>query len=79
MKEFEKAKMWRQKRKLTVDRLAELTGYGPRSIIWFEQGLSPPNAQSRKARPVQPWVWHRYRMMCAGVERQLQTKREFDW
>ena len=78
MKEYEKAKAWRRKRKLTIDQLAQLTGYGPRSIIWFEQGLSPPNAQSN-ARPVADWVWHRYRMMCAGVEAQIRSGRQFDW
>ena len=78
MKEHEKAKAWRTRRKLTIPQLAELTGYGPRSIMWFEQGLSPPNGQSR-AKPVAPWVWQRWRMMCAGAEAQLRSGKTFDW
>ena len=78
MTEHAKAKAWREKRGLTVDKLAELTGYGPRMIFWMELGQSPPSG-SRKATKVAPWVWQRYKMMCAGVEAQLKTGKEFDW
>ena len=78
MKEHEKAKAWRTRRKLTIPQLAELTGYGPRSIMWLEQGLSPPNGQSG-AKPVAPWVWHRYRRMCHGVEALLRSGKDFEW
>ena len=78
MKEHEKAKAWRQKRKLSQAQLAELTGYGVRSIFWMELGLSPPNGQS-KARPVPPWIWRRYKMMCHGVDALIRSGKEFDW
>lgn len=79
MKQHEKAQAWRKRRGLTVEKLAELTGYGPRAVMWLEQGLSPPNASRAKAAPVAEWVWQRYRMMCAGVEAQLKTSKKFDW
>lgn len=79
MTRFEKAKAWRKRHKLTIPALAELTGYGPRAIMWMEQGLSPPNASRKKPAPVNDWIWLRYRMMCSGVERQLETGKRFDW
>ena len=78
MTEHAKAKAWREKRGLTVDRLAELTGYGVRSVYWFELGLSPPIPPHRAAK-VKPWLWQRYKNICAGVEAQLKSGREFDW
>lgn len=79
MHEYQRAKIWREKRKLSVDRLAELTGYGSRAIYWLERGESPPNASRSKPGQVAPWIWQRYKMMCAGVEAQLHSGKEFDW
>ena len=78
MKEHDRAKEWRLKRNLSVNDLAELTGYGPRAIHWLEKGLTPPNG-SAAARPVKPWVWQRWKMMCAGAEAQLRSGKRFDW
>ena len=78
MKEHEKAKAWRVKRNLSIPELAELTGYGPRNIAWLEKGLTAPNGQTG-AKPVAPWIWQRYRMMCGGVEAQLRSGKEFNW
>ena len=78
MTEHERAKAWREKHGLSVDKLAYLTGYGYRAIYWLERGESPPNS-TRHAAPVQPWIWQRYKMMCAGVEAQIKTGKEFDW
>lgn len=79
MKKHERAKAWRIRRELTIEQLATLTGYGPRAIMWMEQGLSPPSGTSKEARPVASWVWHRFKMMCAGVEAELKTGKKFDW
>lgn len=79
MTEHDKAKAWREKRGLTVDRLAELTGYRPRMIYWMERGQSPPNAYRKKPAKVAEWVWQRYKTMCAGVEAQLASGKIFDW
>ena len=79
MNDFQKAKAWREKRGLSVQQLAEMTGYGSRAIYWLELGLSPPNAHRKKPAPVAPWIWQRYRMMCSGAEAQLKTGKEFNW
>ena len=77
--EHEKAKAWREKHGLSIDQLAELTGYGRRSLYWMERGQSPPNATRAKPAKVASWIWHRYRMICAGVEAQLASGKKFDW
>lgn len=79
MTEYEKAKRWRVRRDLSVRQLAELTGYGERSIWWFERGQSPPSGSSKKAKPVADWVFQRYRMACAGVETHIQSGKHFNW
>jgi transcriptional regulator with XRE-family HTH domain len=79
MTEYERAKAWREKRKLTVDHLANLTGYGRRIIYWYELGQSPPNGTRAKAAPVAEWVFQRYRMACGGVEAELKSGKTFDW
>lgn len=79
MTEHERAKAWREKRGLSVDQLADLTGYGRRSVYWMERGESPPNGTRSKPAPVASWVWQRFKMICAGVEAQLKTGKTFDW
>lgn len=79
MTEYEKAKAWRENRGLSVDHLAELTGYGRRSIYWLERGESPPNALRAKPAKVQPWIWQRYKRICEGVESELATGKKFNW
>lgn len=79
MTEYQKAKAWREARGLSVKQLAEMTGYGPRTIYWLELGLSPPNGMRAKAARVKPWIWQRYRMMCGGVEAELQSGEKFNW
>ena len=68
-----------KKRDLSADQLAELTGYGRRSVYWMMIGQSPPNATRKKPAPVAEWVFQRFRMACAGVEAQLNSGKEFDW
>ncbi|MFA5897738.1 MAG: helix-turn-helix transcriptional regulator [Hyphomicrobium sp.] len=79
MTEHARAKQWREERGLTLDSLADLTGYTRQMIYWMERGQSPPNASHKKPARVSPWIWQRYKMMCAGVEAQLQTGKTFDW
>ena len=79
MTEYEKAKAWREKRGLNIKQLAHLTGYGERALYWLERGQSPPNALRDKPAKVAPWIWQRFRMMCAGVEAQLATGKKFEW
>ena len=41
-------------RNLTADQLAEMTGYGRRSVYWMLLGQSPPNATRTKPAKVAP-------------------------
>ena len=79
MTRFEKAKAWRKRNNLTIPALAEMTGYGPRAIMWMEKGLSPPNESRKKPAPVNDWVWLRFKRMCQGVDAELRTGQKFDW
>ena len=84
MTEHEQARQWRERRGLSKARLAELTGYSYESIHHFEKGLTPPRTwRSRtttkvKQRVIDPYVWHRYKTCCAGVEARLRGNK-FQW
>jgi hypothetical protein len=75
--EHHKAKFWRLHTVgITIDRLAELTGYSPRSIYLMELGCDA------KGKKIKPWVWLRYKRACQGaaVERALnEHKQTFNW
>ncbi len=75
MNEFEKAKRWREKAGLTVEELAERTGYSKESIYLFEKGFTYNGRTEKlgkiKTKPLDERVWHRYRMACAGVRAAL--------
>ena len=73
MKEPAQAKQWRESRNLSVAQLAELSGYAPETLYLFERGQTP------KGKPVAPWVWQRYKMVCAGIDAQLGSGKNFDW
>lgn len=75
MKPHEQAKAWRVKRGLSLDQLADLTGYSVPAIRKFEQGAR--NSKAREGHS--EWTWQRYRMACAGAEAQLRSGREFGW
>jgi hypothetical protein len=69
----DKAKAWRIKRNLTQGQLSELSGYTVSMIYKFEAGQARPGVVHSE------WSWQRYRMICAGIEQQLKTGREFEW
>lgn len=71
----EQAKAWRVKRKLTLDQLADLTGYSVPAIRKFEQG----SRNSKAGEDHSEWTWQRFRMACAGAEAQIRTGRAFGW
>lgn len=73
--EIEKAKAWRKARGLSVERLAELSGYSVHAIYSFECGRTT----SRGARSITEWVWQRYKNCCAGIDAQLRSGTNFDW
>ena len=78
MKEHEKARAWRKSHGLTLDRLSELTGYTRQTIWWMEQGMVPADRDNPK-RQIKPWVWMRYRNICAAVDQHLRTGATFNW
>ena len=75
MTQYEKARRWRQHANLSIDRLAELTGYSREAIYCFERGQSP-NTKDGKIRPQ---VWLRYKNACAGLLHELRTGKKFNW
>ncbi len=74
-KVHEQAKAWRLARKLTLDQLAELTGYSVPAIRKFEAGSRNQKAKEGHSE----WTMHRYKMACAGVAAQLRTGKVFEW
>ena len=83
MSEAEKARAWREKHKLSKAQLAELTGYCYEAINSFEKGATPARTwkSGKKAAPpraINPYVWQRFKLCCAGVEAQLKGN-EFNW
>jgi transcriptional regulator with XRE-family HTH domain len=73
MKEHEKAKEWRLRRKLSIEQLSELTGYSVPAIYAFERGSR--GAAERHS----DWTLQRYRAACSGAERQIKSGRAFEW
>ena len=88
MSEHNKAKRWRESHNLTPDQLGEAIGYSGLSIYWYERGCTPPRPPSadksgKRGKPkhgtIDPWVWKRYKMACAGYAAQLKSNKGFDW
>lgn len=75
--EHDKAKAWRERAGLSVAQLAELTGYSPESIYWFERGLTPKGS-NRKPTKIAAWVWLRFKRACQGVAAEIRGNK-FDW
>lgn len=75
--EHNRARAWRERHGLTQAQLAELTGYSPKSVYWFEQGVTPP-LRNGSDRSIREWVWQRWKMACAGAERKIKGE-PFNW
>lgn len=76
--EFAKARRWRESLGLEQDELGERIGYSRMSIYWFEEGKTPP-VKGKRDRSISPWVWHRYKLACAGYTAELASRKKFDW
>ena len=74
MTEHEKAKAWRESMQLSIARLSELTGYSIESVYEFERGC-----KAGTQADIKPWIWHRYKLICAGVHQQLTSGKTFEW
>lgn len=71
--EHSEARNWRKSRGLTVEQLAEQTGYSREAIYCFERG------RMANGTDVPDWVWRRYKMCCAGVEAEIRRGFTFHW
>lgn len=77
--EFERAKLWRTKRNLTLAQLAALSGFSASAIIKFEQGMVGAS-QTMGAHPVTPRAWQRYKLICLAIESLSRAGRNIeDW
>lgn len=72
MREHERARAWRERMGLTVMALEELSGYSREAIYGFEKGKRWDGKHS-------DFAWHRYKMACSAVERQISSGKVFDW
>jgi transcriptional regulator with XRE-family HTH domain len=73
VKPHQRAKAWRERRKLTREQLSELSGYTTSMIYKFEAGFQRPGIEHSE------FVMQRYRLVCAGIDAQLRTGRVFEW
>lgn len=78
MKEHQRAQAWRESLDLSIADLALLTGYSPLAIRFFEKGETPSRSNA-KSGPHSKTAWKRYKNICAGVDAQRRTKRQFNW
>lgn len=79
--EIAAAQAWRVRRDLTMQELADLTGYSVSKIYWAERGLKPPLRSGLRSKPISVKTWERYRKACHYVDLLLQHKprSEFSW
>lgn len=82
------ARSWRLARKLSHADLAEKTGYAVETIYKYERlglpspaegGVGRPRIHSPQTGAIEPWVWQRYRLACAGVEAEIRSGEKFEW
>jgi len=70
LSESAKAKAWRNRMGLTMDQLADLTGYSREAIFLAERGLNS------KRQPHAAHAWRRYKLACLAVRVLMQYKIE---
>ena len=75
--EHAKAKAWRNRLGLTLDQLADMTGYSREAVFLFERGANS------KGAPHAAHAWKRYKLACLAVRVLLQYKinsvDQWDW
>lgn len=68
-----RCRSWREGAKLSVQDLADLTGYSVAAIYQFERGINGSGDSHSE------WSWQRYRLCCSAIAHQLRTGKEFSW
>ena len=79
-----KATVWLRQLGLTIDQLAQLTGYSVVTLRWYFKGMTPPRtakhiAGKQKSKPIEAPEWRRFSNICAGVEYQMKRGKQFDF
>lgn len=77
-KEHLRAVAWRESLSLSIAELADLTGYSPLAIRFFEKGVTPSRSNA-KSGPHSKTAWKRFKNCCAAVDAQLRSRKEFKW
>lgn len=67
--DYEKARNWRERRRLSRPQLSALTGYSLSSINDFELGF----VRGDRARPISASAMRRYRMVLAAISHGLEA------
>jgi hypothetical protein len=84
MTEHNQAKQWRERLGLTRKQLADMTGYSYESVLLFEKGKAPSRTWSTKPtrmkeRPIDAYVWKRFKRCCQAVDAEMKTGEKFGW
>ena len=74
--EIERARQWREALGLSVDQLADLTGWCRASIFRFEAGVSFTAGGKQR---IGARAWHRWKLACSGLNALRQHRLGFDW
>lgn len=74
--EGERARIWRERRQLTVLELSERTGFSETAIYMFERGT---RQDGKKLSKHSEFAWQRYQMVCAAVDAEMKSGRRFAW
>lgn len=73
MAENVKAAEWRVRINLSQAELADRLGWTRQCISMFERGVNS------SGEPVSEWAWQRYKLACAGLQREIESRKEFNW
>ena len=82
MKEHEKLQAWLTRMKLDHTELGRQIGYSREAVYWFCRGETPPRRyrnSNHVNREIDPAVWQRFKLACAGFAAQRRTGKQFNW
>lgn len=75
--ELSRAIRWRKALGLSAAQLGAHIGLGRLAIHYYEKGRMPPI--SGKPQVLQAKTWHRYKLLCAGFDAQVRSRKPFNW
>lgn len=85
--EFEKARAWRLRVKLTQRQLADATGFSPEMIYKYDRMAAPPSPgrgrpRTRKPEAINVHAWLRYKRVCGDLDAEMNGRKRgvsFNW